>query len=184
MRAIEFYTTPEGEVTIREQGMPERKLKEEDTEFIGSFLSVLEEFYPEAYAALRERYAKSDGNKRWRDFLATRMFIKCNFGLYDNMVDVDENWNFRFEFVGCPLRGECKGLNVICNPKFNSVLSECQLNVMRLCYYGKNDDEIAEKLFLSPHTVKNHRKNVFRKLDVHSMPEFMRYANNKNLFKD
>ena len=26
MRPIEFYTTPEGEVTIREMGMPERQL--------------------------------------------------------------------------------------------------------------------------------------------------------------
>ena len=107
MRAIEFYTTPEGNVTIREQGQPERQLKESDTDFIQHFLEVLEEFYPEAYASLRKYYARYDGNKCYRDFLAVRRFIKCNFGLYDNMIDVDENWNFRFEFVGCPLRREC-----------------------------------------------------------------------------
>ena len=28
MRPIEFYTTPEGEVTLREAGMAERQLKE------------------------------------------------------------------------------------------------------------------------------------------------------------
>ena len=92
MRPIEFYTTPEGEVTIREMGMPERQLKESDTEFIQRFLEVLEEFYPEAYKALRETYAKYDGNRLWRDFLAVRRFIKCNFGLYDNEIDIDENW--------------------------------------------------------------------------------------------
>ena len=91
MRPIEFYTTPEGEVTIREMGMPERQLKESDTEFIQRFLEVLEEFYPEAYKALRETYAKYDGNRLWRDFLAVRRFIKCNFGLYDNEIDIDEN---------------------------------------------------------------------------------------------
>ena len=48
---------------------------------------------------------------------------------------------------------------------------------------GKKDEEIAETLFISSHTVKNHRKNVFRKLSIHSMAEFMRYANEKNLFK-
>lgn len=184
MRAIEFYTTPEGEVTIREQGMPEHNLKESDIDFIQRFLEVLEEFYPEAYKALREAYAKYDGNKTYRDFLAVRRFIKCNFALYDNMIDVDENWNFKFEFVGCPLRGECKGFNVICNPRFNSTLSDAQLRVMRLSYYGKSDEEIAEKLFLSTHTVKNHRNNAFRKLDMHSMPEFMRYANEKGIFKE
>lgn len=91
MRAIEFYTTPSGEVTIKEQGQPERQLKESDTDFIQSFLEILEEFYPEAYAALRKYYARYDGNKCYRDFLAVRRFIKCNFGLYDNMIDVDEN---------------------------------------------------------------------------------------------
>ena len=55
---------------------------------------------------------------------------------------------------------------------------------MRLCYYGKSDEEIAEQLFLSTHTVKNHRKNTFRKLNIHTMAEFMRYANDKNLFKN
>lgn len=183
MRAIEFYTTPSGEVTIKEQGQPERQLKESDTDFIQSFLEILEEFYPEAYAALRKYYARYDGNKCYRDFLAVRRFIKCNFGLYDNMIDVDENWYFKFEFVGCPLRGECDGFKKICEPKFNSTLSDSQLRVMELCYYGKKDEEIAETLFISSHTVKNHRKNVFRKLSIHSMAEFMRYANEKNLFK-
>ena len=46
MHAIEFYTTPSGEVIIKEQGQPERQLKESDTDFIQRFLEVLEEFYP------------------------------------------------------------------------------------------------------------------------------------------
>lgn len=156
MRPIEFYTTPEGEVTIREMGMPERQLKESDTEFIQRFLEVLEEFYPEAYKALRETYAKYDGNRLWRDFLAVRRFIKCNFGLYDNEIDIDENWNFKFEFVGCPMRGECAGFKVICQPKFNSNLSERQLEIMRLCYEGLSDEEVGKRMFLSSHTINNH----------------------------
>ena len=56
MRAIEFYTTPEGEVTIKEQDQGERTLKESDTEFIQRFLEVLEEFYPEAYTAFPAAY--------------------------------------------------------------------------------------------------------------------------------
>ena len=61
MRPIEFYTTPGGEVTIKEIGMPERQLKESDIEFIQRFLEVLEEFYPEAYEALRKIYARYEG---------------------------------------------------------------------------------------------------------------------------
>lgn len=183
MKAIEFYTTPEGEVTMCPIGEAERQLKETDTDFIQAFLAILREFYPEAYDALMDIYSKNSNNKRYRDFIAVRRFIKCNFGLYDNMIDVDENWNFNFEFVGCPLHGECKHDKVICAPKFNSKLSDRQIEVMRMLYDGKNDSEIAEKLFISLNTVNNHRKNSFRKVGVHSMAEFMRYAMTNNLFK-
>lgn len=47
MKAIEFYTTPEGEVTMRPIGEAERQLKETDTDFIQAFLAILREFYPE-----------------------------------------------------------------------------------------------------------------------------------------
>ena len=144
---------------MRPLGEAERQLRESDTEFIQAFLEILREFYTEAYTALMEIYSKSSENKRYRDFLAVRRFIKCNFGLYDNVIDIDENWNFRFEFVGCPLRGECKSDKIICAPKFNSKLSDRQLEVMRLLYEGKSDSEIADKLVISLNTVNNHRKN-------------------------
>lgn len=46
MKAIEFYTTPEGEVTMRPIGEAERQLKETDTDFIQAFLSILRSFTP------------------------------------------------------------------------------------------------------------------------------------------
>lgn len=54
MKPIEFYTTPEGEVTMRPLGEAERQLRESDTEFIQAFLEILREFYTEAYTALRK----------------------------------------------------------------------------------------------------------------------------------
>jgi DNA-binding CsgD family transcriptional regulator len=182
MKAIEFYTTPEGEVTLRPEGEAEHQLKESDTEFIQSFLEIIKEFYTEAHDALMDVYSKSSANKKYRDFLAVRRFIKCNFGCYDNMIDIDENRTFRFEFVSCPLRGECKHDHIICAPRFNSKLTERQLEIMRMAHEGKSDDEISEKLFISLNTVNNHRKNSFMKVGVHSMPEFMRYANKHNIF--
>lgn len=118
--------------------------------------------------------------------MAVRRFIKCNFGLYDNVIDIDENWNFRFEFVGCPLRGECKSDKIICAPKFNSKLSDRQLEVMRLLYEGKSDSEIADRLFISLNTVNNHRKTVLEKsvytrsLSLCGMLCKTTYSNNNN----
>ena len=54
---------------------------------------------------------------------------------------------------------------------------------MKMLYQGKSDSEIAEKLFISLNTVNNHKKNSFKKVGVHSMPEFMRYAMEKRLFQ-
>ena len=76
MKAIEFYTTPEGEVTMRPIGEAERQLKETDTDFIQAFLAILREFYPEAYDALMDIYSKNSNNKRYRDFIAVRRFIE------------------------------------------------------------------------------------------------------------
>ena len=182
MKPIEFYTTPEGEVTLREVGEAERQLKESDTDFIQAFLSVVREFYPDAHKALMELYSKSAANKHYRDYLAVRRFIKCNFGVYDNTIDVDASWGFNFEFVSCPLRGECKWDGVLCQPKFNSTLSSRQMEVMELCYNGVSDEEIAERLFISLQTIKYHKKVVYRKLGLHSMAEFVRYAAQNNLF--
>ena len=100
MKAIEFYTTPEGEVTMRPIGEAERQLKETDTDFIQAFLAILREFYPEAYDALMDIYSKNSNNKRYRDFIAVRRFIKCNSGLDDNQNAADDHGNFTLEFHG------------------------------------------------------------------------------------
>lgn len=184
MRAVEFYTTPEGEVTLRETGKAERQLTQGDTEFIQAMLNTIREYYPQAHEALMDIYSKSQLNKSYCDFLAVRRFIKCNFGVYDNEIDVDGNGNFHFEFVSCPLRGECKFDKILCQPQFDSKLSERQLQIMQLCYEGVTDEEIAERLFISINTVANHRKASFKKLGVHSMAEFNRYAAINDLFNN
>lgn len=175
--------TPKGEVMLKEEGKPEHRLREQDYDFISSFLSILEEFYPAAYEKLMVEYERSEKNPEYRNFLAVRRFIKCNFGNYDNMLDIDDNLCFKFEFVQCPLRGECSGENKICNPQFNSKLSPRENDVMRMCCDGKTDEEISNSLYISEDTVKNHRKNSFKKIEVHSMAEFIRYATKNNLFK-
>ena len=58
------------------------------------------------------------------------------------------------------------------------------MRVMKLVYDGKSNDDIADSLYLSPHTVKNHIKSVYRKLCIHEKSEFIRYAHNNNLFND
>jgi DNA-binding NarL/FixJ family response regulator len=45
-------------------------------------------------------------------------------------------------------------------------LTEREIEVLNLIAAGYNNSEIAEKLVLSPKTVRNHVSNIFRKLEV------------------
>lgn len=57
-----------------------------------------------------------------------------------------------------------------------SALTPREQEVMRLLAEGLSAKEIAEKLFISPKTVENHRSNIMNKLDLHSTMELVRYA--------
>jgi DNA-binding NarL/FixJ family response regulator len=55
-------------------------------------------------------------------------------------------------------------------------LTSREQEVMVLLAEGRSAREIAEKLFISPRTVENHRTSIMRKLDLHSNHELIRYA--------
>jgi len=60
-------------------------------------------------------------------------------------------------------------------------LSEREIEVIRSLSEGKTSLEIADLLFISEHTVKTHRKNILKKLDIHSAPELVQYAINNGI---
>ena len=55
-------------------------------------------------------------------------------------------------------------------------LTPREQEIMRLLAEGLSRKEIAERLFISPKTVENHRTNIMNKLDLHSTMELVRYA--------
>lgn len=52
-------------------------------------------------------------------------------------------------------------------------LSEREFEVANEICKGLNNNEIAEKLNLSYHTIKTHRKNIYTKLSVSNVPELI-----------
>ncbi len=48
--------------------------------------------------------------------------------------------------------------------------------IMVLLAEGLSTNQVAEKLFISSKTVENHRSNIMRKLELHSIIELTRYA--------
>jgi len=57
------------------------------------------------------------------------------------------------------------------HPKNDSPLSEREMEVLELLCNGHNYTAVAEKLFISGHTVRAHIKNIYRKLQVSSRAE-------------
>ena len=55
-------------------------------------------------------------------------------------------------------------------------LSQREKEIVACVAKGMANKEIAEKLFISPHTVITHRRNIARKLDIHSAQGFTIYA--------
>jgi DNA-binding NarL/FixJ family response regulator len=65
----------------------------------------------------------------------------------------------------------CEGLNI----------SEREMEIIRLIAEGLSNKEVADKLFLSTHTVTTHRKNIMNKLGVNNTAGLVLFAVRENL---
>jgi DNA-binding CsgD family transcriptional regulator len=64
--------------------------------------------------------------------------------------------------------------------KKNTVLTERELEVIKLCYEGLSSKMIAEKLNLSFHTVKNHKRNCMEKTQTHNITKLIHHCLKNN----
>ncbi len=180
IRSIEFFSF-EDEVWCRSASGDQRKLTEGDP-VVREMFDHLSEFYPDALAKLEEKHKRFSGNIVHYRYRIVRSFCRCNFGSIDNVPDVDTSERMHFEHISCPLRGECPMEGIVCHPKFNSKISSAEMRVLELVFRQVRVEEIAERLFLSIHTVKNHKRNAYNRIGVHKDSEFVAYANDHNLF--
>jgi DNA-binding NarL/FixJ family response regulator len=72
-------------------------------------------------------------------------------------------------------------LNRYSNGKTAMVLSERELEVLQLVSFGLSSREIAKKLYLSSHTITNHRKNMLARSRCGNLAELVRVALSENL---
>jgi DNA-binding NarL/FixJ family response regulator len=61
------------------------------------------------------------------------------------------------------------------------VLTARELEVLKLVAKGMSNKEVADQLFISENTVKNHVRNILEKLHLHSRMEAVMYAVRKRL---
>lgn len=121
------------------------------------------ENYSDCFKALHALYSLS----AQYHYMLVRRFVKCNLSELDSIPDFDDNdFEFHFEIVPCPMRGECKLEGIVCNPKLNSSLSEKEMAVANLIAENLTDAEIANTLHIPVETVSSRRKAILKKLGL------------------
>ena len=60
-------------------------------------------------------------------------------------------------------------------------LTEREIEIIKLLADGLSSSQIGDRLFISGHTVKTHRKNILKKLDLHNSSELIQYALNNGI---
>lgn len=178
---IEFFAY-ENEVWYRTSDMAINQLRESDSDILAELIDHISTFYPKAYEALCSEYNGCALNRSYYRYRIASRFIRCNFSQLDHIPDVSADNRCFFECVPCPLRGECRHESVICRPEFDHKLSAAEMPVLRLWHSGHSIDDIARQLCLSPHTINNHIRHAYQRLNIHSRAEFVRYAAQNNLF--
>lgn len=179
--SIEFFIYND-ELFYRREGEAPKRLKEQDYDIVSLIYDEIEKSYPKAHTTLLEAYGKSRANSPYMRYRVVSRFCRCNFGNIDNIMDI-EGSVFHFEHVICPLRGECKLECVVCHPEFRGKITKSEWEVLERWYHGQTMNEIAEELYLSIHTIKNHIRNALKRLDIHSKADFVKFADANNLFK-
>lgn len=176
LSSIEFYSTPDGEVMIKEYNHPVRKLEETNRDLVQTLFIIIRDRYPVAFERLSELYSKSERNRNHFEFKIIHRFARCNFGEYDQQkYDIDRHGSFQFEEVRCPLRGECQDEGVICKPQMDSKLSSRELEILALIAEGLQTVEISNELLISTATVNRHRENIKAKLCLKTLGQMVNY---------
>ena len=57
-------------------------------------------------------------------------------------------------------------INKVLIQESTSLITEREIDIVRLLSNGYNSKEIGDMLFISEHTVNTHRRNMVRKLDL------------------
>jgi len=145
--------------------------------------SVLRKFLDEmlkntdAVECLRKLGYKSIGKMLER-------FCWCRFGAFDTTPDLsNEKVEFNNEYHDCGHRDNCPYEFTLCDRVRcgDRYLTKKELLVVKLIASGIPDKQICDEARIAYLTVTTHKKNIYRKLEVHSQAEITAFAYKNNL---
>ena len=113
----------------------------------------------------REMGIESDGLRRgvmgfFYRHDSLELFLKGIQALFSGEV-----WLSRDILVDLAIQGSQKNIS---NGQQKAGLTHREMEILALVSIGARNEKIAEELFISPHTVKTHLYNVFKKISVNN----------------
>lgn len=103
--------------------------------------------------------------------LELRPALRSNESAYTDQILAE----FRRE-IGERSHPTAQGAASVGNSALLEPLTEREIEVLRLLADGLSNAEIAQRLYLSPNTLKAHTQNIYSKLDVHSRVQVVNKA--------
>ncbi|MDB5014158.1 MAG: hypothetical protein JWQ25_2360 [Daejeonella sp.] len=155
----------------------EKFFPEEEISFLSKelFKFTLEQDYNKVYSFFQRIRPDDQTEYKWY-FTTCRLCNQATDGALPNLMHIAIEVN--------SLNLASHQISAICNDssyvlkhysEFN-LLSKREKEIICLISQGVSSYEIGERLFISIHTVNNHRKNIMHKLNIVSISQLIRFA--------
>lgn len=131
--------------------------------------------YTSAYSFFQRVRPDSESNYKWY-FTTSRLAPPDEAGGFPNIIHIALDIN-SLGLVGKKICRLCEDSYFMTSNylKFTR-LSKREKEIIALIASGTSSYEISDKLFISIHTVNNHRKHILSKLEIHTVAELIRFA--------
>jgi len=168
----------------------ERALKQETVDLVIIGLDEKSEFKKDTVVELKKKYIKTN------ILIITSETNKTHvLQLLDTGIDGYLTTKCDLTEVKNAIRSIVKNDKFFCNSVLNillektngdencypSKLTEREVEIIKLIATGLTSKQMAEKLFLSTHTINTHRKNIMKKIGVKGASEVIVFAMNEGL---
>jgi DNA-binding NarL/FixJ family response regulator len=142
-------------------------------------LKEIKKHYPGIKTIILTMHEEKSLVKKMTD-LGANGFLFKNSDIEELIIAMESVMN-GIPYFSVSLRNELINNDLIGNNESNidskkSLLTEREIEIIKLIVEGLSNKEIADKLFISPRTVDTHRTNLMKKLEVNNVAGLVRYA--------
>lgn len=143
------------------------------TKELGKF--IMAQDYTDVYSFFQRVRPGRDSEYKWY-FTTSRLSPSNQPGVLPNLMNIALDVS-SMGFAGKKICKLCEDNSfMVMNYLKFTRLSRREKEIISLISRGLSSYEISDTLFISIHTVNNHRKNILSKLEIHSIAQLIKFA--------